>query len=112
MTYKEAHKIATSSNPLLSGCTTKTKSEYVETIIKALEENAVYVETIIKSLKENAVCKINLKKCIVIETPVAKDFENEVHKALECGYKIEASSCNSKLYKAILILENKDDETE
>lgn len=98
MTYKEAHKIATSSNPLLSGCTTETKSEYVETIIKSLEENMV--------------CKINFKKCIVIETPVAKDFENEVSKALECGYEIEASSCNSKLYKAILILENKDDETE
>lgn len=30
------------------------------------------------------------------------DFENAMNTYLNAGYKIEASSCNSKYYKAIL----------
>ena len=33
------------------------------------------------------------------------DFENAMNDYLSDGYKVEASSCNSKYYKAILVLE-------
>ena len=46
-----------------------------------------------------------MKKCIVLEMENKTDFENVMNKYLSDGYKVEASSCNSKYYKAILILE-------
>lgn len=46
-------------------------------------------------------------KCIVIESDSAKDYEDTMNKLLNDGYRIESSSCNSKLYKAILILDEK-----
>lgn len=46
-----------------------------------------------------------MKKCIVLEMENKIDFENAMNKYLSDGYKVEASSCNSKYYKAILILE-------
>lgn len=49
--------------------------------------------------------KDNLEKCIVIETDSADSFEDSMNKFLSQGYKVESSSCNSKLYKAILILQ-------
>ena len=33
------------------------------------------------------------------------EFENKMNEYLSEGYKVEASSCNSKYYKAILVLE-------
>lgn len=44
-------------------------------------------------------------KCVVIETDIAKSFEEAMNKFLNEGYKIASSSCNSKYYKAILILD-------
>lgn len=46
----------------------------------------------------------SIKKCIVIETDFADVFELNMNKYLSRGYKVESSSCNSKLYKAILTL--------
>lgn len=46
-----------------------------------------------------------MKKCVVLEMENKIDFENAMNDYLSDGYKIEASSCNSKYYKAILILE-------
>lgn len=46
-----------------------------------------------------------MKKCIVLEMESKIDFERSMNDYLSDGYKVEASSCNSKYYKAILILE-------
>lgn len=48
---------------------------------------------------------ISISKCVILEKDIAKDFENEMNKYLSKGYKIEASSCNSRYYKAILVLD-------
>ena len=48
------------------------------------------------------------KKCIVLEIENKTDFESKMNKYLSKGYKVEASSCNSKYYKAILILEGEN----
>lgn len=48
-----------------------------------------------------------MKKCIVLEMENKTDFENAMNKYLSDGYKVETSSCNSKYYKAILVLEEK-----
>lgn len=45
------------------------------------------------------------KRCAILEIENKVDFENKMNKYLDKGYKIESSSCNSKYYKAILILE-------
>ena len=44
------------------------------------------------------------KRCVILEIENKVDFENRINEYLTKGYKIEASSCNSKYYKAILIL--------
>ena len=46
-----------------------------------------------------------MKKCVVIEIESRVEFENKMNEYLSEGYKVEASSCNSKYYKAILVLE-------
>lgn len=46
-----------------------------------------------------------MKKCIILEIENKTDFENKMNECLSEGYKIEASSCNSKYYKAIMVLE-------
>lgn len=46
-----------------------------------------------------------MKKCVVLEMENHITFENVMNNYLSEGYKVEASSCNSKYYKAILILE-------
>ena len=46
-----------------------------------------------------------MKKCIVLEMENHRAFENVMNNYLSEAYKVEASSCNSKYYKAILILE-------
>ena len=47
----------------------------------------------------------DMKKCIILEIENKTDFENKMNEYLSEGYKIEASSCNSKYYKAIMLLE-------
>lgn len=42
--------------------------------------------------------------CVVIESENPKSFEDSMNKYLEEGYKVDSSSCNSRQYKAILIL--------
>lgn len=46
-----------------------------------------------------------MKKCVVLEIESRAEFENKMSEYLSEGYKVEASSCNSKYYKAILVLE-------
>ena len=46
-----------------------------------------------------------MKRCVVLEMENHIAFENVMNNYLSKGYKVEASSCNSKYYKAILILE-------
>ena len=49
---------------------------------------------------------IDMKKCIVLEIENKTDFENKMNEYLSEGYRIEASSCNSKYYKAIMMFED------
>ena len=46
-----------------------------------------------------------MKKCVVLEMENHIAFENVMNNYLSEGYKVEAFSCNSKYYKAILILD-------
>lgn len=46
-----------------------------------------------------------MKKCVVLEIESRVEFENKMNEYLSERYKVEASSCNSKYYKAILVLE-------
>lgn len=46
-----------------------------------------------------------LKKCVVLEMIDRKTFETQMNEYLFLGYKVASSSCNSKLYKAVLVLE-------
>ena len=46
-----------------------------------------------------------MKKCIILEMEDWVAFQRIMNEYLDLGYKIEASSCNSKYYKAILILQ-------
>lgn len=45
-----------------------------------------------------------MKKCVILEMENSNDFENAMDDYLDAGYKVESSSCNSKYYKAILVL--------
>lgn len=45
-----------------------------------------------------------LDRCVVLAEENKGRFEVLMEQHLEVGYKVEASSCNSKEYKAILIL--------
>lgn len=49
-----------------------------------------------------------MKNCIILEMENSNDFENAMNDYLDDGYKVEPSSCNSRYYKAILVL--KEDE--
>ena len=46
-----------------------------------------------------------MSKCIVLEMEDHNDLQRKMNEYLTQGYKAEASSCNSKYYKAILILQ-------
>lgn len=45
-----------------------------------------------------------MKKCVILEMENNNDFENAMNDYLDTGYKVESSSCNSRYYKAILVL--------
>mgnify|MGYP000102477141 FL=1 len=49
-----------------------------------------------------------MKKCVILEMENSKDFERAMNDYLDDGYKVESSSCNSRYYKATLVL--KEDE--
>ena len=49
-----------------------------------------------------------MKKCIILEMENSKYFEKAMNDYIDDGYKVESSSCNSRYYKAILVL--KEDE--
>lgn len=53
--------------------------------------------------KFNNVVWGDFMNCIVLEMENRFDFESELNTYLGAGYKIEASSCNSKYYKVILV---------
>lgn len=44
-----------------------------------------------------------MKKCVILEIESRAEFENKMNEYLSEGYKVEASSCNSKYYKVILV---------
>lgn len=46
-----------------------------------------------------------MDKCRVLEMEDWIAFQTVMNEYLNLGYKIESSSCNSKYYKAILILQ-------
>lgn len=48
-------------------------------------------------------------KCIVLEAESACMFSDMMNSYLLSGYKIASSSCNSKYYKAILILDESEE---
>lgn len=50
--------------------------------------------------------------CVTIEEVDSDKFEDCVSAYLSNGYKISASSCNSKTWKAILVKEDKEQESE
>lgn len=45
-----------------------------------------------------------MKNCVILEMENSKDFEKVMNYYLDDGYKVESSSCNSRYYKAILVL--------
>lgn len=49
-----------------------------------------------------------MKNCVILEMENNKDFEKAMNDHIDEGYKIESSSCNSRYYKAILVL-NEDE---
>ena len=49
-------------------------------------------------------------RCVVVEESDSEKFKNCVDNYLNKGYKISASSCNSKTWKAILVREGKEQE--
>lgn len=51
-------------------------------------------------------------RCVVVEEANSETFEDFVNDYLNDGYKISASSCNSKTWKAILVKEDKEQEDE
>lgn len=46
-----------------------------------------------------------MNKCIVLELEDYVVFQRVINEYLNLGYKIESSSCNSRYYKEILILQ-------
>lgn len=87
------------------------KSEYGDYIILGVNDE-VYpckpdiFEKTTKNLDDRRIS--HMKKCVILEMENSKDFENAMNDYLDDGYKVESSSCNSRYYKAILIL--KEDE--
>ena len=49
-----------------------------------------------------------MKKCVILEMENSNDFENAINDYLDAGYKVESSSCNSRYYKAILVLKEEE----
>lgn len=65
-----------------------------------------------KIVQENINHVVDGSRCVVVEEANSETFEDFVNDYLNDGYKISASSCNSKTWKAILIKEDKEQEDE
>ena len=48
---------------------------------------------------------------VVVEESDSEKFKNCVDNYLDAGYKISASSCNSRTWKAILVRDDKEQES-
>lgn len=65
--------------------------------------------TILKNIVQK---NVGYSRCVVVEEVNSEKFKNCVDNYLNKGYKISASSCNSKTWKAILVREGKEQESE
>lgn len=88
------------------------KSEYGDYIILGVNGEVYPCKPDIfeKDLRRSfRVRRINhMKKCVILEMENSNDFEKAMNDYIDDGYKVESSSCNSRYYKAILVL--KEDE--
>ena len=48
--------------------------------------------------------------CVILEMESHANFQNSVNSYMNAGFKIIASSCNSKYYKSILIKDTESKE--
>lgn len=69
----------------------------------------LYQVTILKNIVQK---NVGYSRCVVVEEVNSEKFKNCVDNYLNKGYKISASSCNSKTWKAILVREGKEQESE
>lgn len=65
-----------------------------------------------KVFHTNMEYSFNENVCITVEEASSEKFEDCVDNYLQNGYKISASSCNSKTWKAILVKEDEEQEKE
>lgn len=65
-----------------------------------------------KIVQRNVGHIVDGSRCVVVEESNSEKFKNCVDNYLDEGYKISASSCNSKTWKAILVREDKEQESE
>lgn len=65
-----------------------------------------------KIVQKNIDHVVDGSRCVVVEETNSETFEDFVNDYLNDGYKISASSCNSRTWKAILIKEDKEQEKE
>lgn len=77
--------------------------------IKEMESVDTYIKKVSKptgvnfyNVLDEAINKT--KKCVILEIKDSMAFDNKMNEYLSKGYKIEAASCNSMNYKAILVL--------
>jgi hypothetical protein len=63
-----------------------------------------------KIVQKNINYVVDGSRCVVVEESNSEKFKNCVDNYLDKGYKISASSCNSKTWKAILVREGKEQE--
>ncbi|MBR9961134.1 hypothetical protein [Anaerostipes sp. Marseille-Q3525] len=69
------------------------------------------VTTLKKIVQKNIGHAVDGSRCVVVEETNSETFEDFVNDYLNDGYKISASSCNSKTWKAILVKEDKEQES-
>ena len=63
------------------------------------------------TILQNIVQKnVGRSRCVIVEESNSEKFKNCVDNYLDKGYKISASSCNSKTWKAILVKEDNEQE--
>lgn len=65
-----------------------------------------------KIVQKNIDHVVDGSRCVVVEESDSEKFKNCVDNYLDKGYKISASSCNSKTWKAILVREDNEQESE
>lgn len=63
-------------------------------------------------MQKNIYHVVDGSRCVVVEESDSEKFKNCVDNYLDAGYKISASSCNSKTWKTILVRDDKEQENE